>query len=574
MKPSQETRGAAKPQQKQLSYADAINHAASLLGAGRLDDAERLCMDILRAKSDDYNAALLLGIVKSQQGKQDDALGFFDRALRANPKSYEALFNSAMTLQALQREADALDRYDRTLAVKTDCLESLNNRGNALQALKRHHEAIDSYDKALALKSDFTEALNNRGNALRALGHNEEAIADFDRALLLHPNHVQVLNHRGGALQALQRYAEALASYEKALSLDARYAEAWSNRGVTLQSLHRYQDAMTSFDTALAHKPDYADALWNKSLLLLLIGDFEQGWKLYEWRRNRSDASLITPFAAPLWLGREDLRGKRILLHAEQGLGDTIQFSRYAKQIAADGAIVILAVPQSLRALLTTIDGVGEVVSPGDPTPQFDYQCPVMSLPFAMKTSLSSVPCEIPYLKVEPAWVAKWSARLGPRTRPRIGFAWSTTTAGENRSLPLTRLTPLFALPLEWICLQKDISENDCVELDKLTRVRRFDTQIVDFSDTAALAQLCDLVISIDTAVAHVAGALGKPLWVVLPFASEWRWLIDRSDSPWYATARLFRTTAAGDWSGTIHRVEQQLKARMRPGSPNKPAAT
>jgi tetratricopeptide (TPR) repeat protein len=549
-----------KARRARLNYTEAINQAASLLGAGRLDDAEELCSEVLKANAGDYNATLLMGIVKSQQGSRDAALAYFDRALRANPQSYDALFNSALTLQALERDSDALDRYDRALAVKPGCIESLNNRGNVLQSLKRHAESIASYDRALALSPNFADALNNRGNALRALGRHAEAVDTFNRALVLKPGHAEALNHRGGALQALQRYSEALASYDQALSLNSLYPEAWNNRGVTLQCLRRYGEAMASFDTALTQRRDYADALWNKSLLLLLTGDFDEGWALYEWRSKRTDAPPATAFAAPLWLGSADVNGKRLLLHAEQGLGDTIMFSRYATLVAARGATVILAVQQALRSLLAKIDGVAEVVSPGDPSPQYDLQCPLMSLPRALKTALNGIPGEVSYVRAEEPRVARWSARLGHCDRPRIGIAWSTTTAGENRSIPLRLLAPLLALPVEWICLQKDVAADDRAALAGSRAVRLFDTEIEDFADTAALVHLCDLTISIDTAVAHVAGALGKPLWLLLPFAAEWRWLTAREDSPWYPSARLFRTAAPGDWTGTIERVKRELQ--------------
>jgi tetratricopeptide (TPR) repeat protein len=552
-----------KSSTRTLGLAEALNHAASLIREGKLDAAERLCLDILKTKPDDFDAVFLLGMVKARRRDHDGALACFDRALQSNPGSYEALYNRGATLEALRRHEEAIATYDDALIVNPGCADSLNNRGNALQALHRHVEAIDSYDRALRLKPDFSEALNNRGNALLALRRHDEALHSYDLALDFEPTRAEFLNHRGVALEALQRYSEALESYDKALSLKPAYAEALCNRGVTLQALNRNVDAMESYDKALSLAPDYANALWNKSLLLLLLGDFTAGWPLYEWRWKRSDAPAVAERPEPLWQEGEAIRGKRVLLYAEQGLGDTIQFSRYTKLVAREGATVVLEVPRTLAELLRGIEGASHVIATGEASLPCDLRCPLMRLPLLFKTSLATVPGEVPYLRADQERLAKWSAKLGPRRRLRVGLAWSGGALlrnDRNRSIPLALLAALLRLPIDWICLQKDIRDADRLEMDKHPTLREFVEELDDFTDTAALIELCDLVISVDTAVAHLAGALDKPVWLLIPFAPDWRWLLDREDSPWYPTVRLFRQSAVGDWAQPIERIVSELK--------------
>jgi hypothetical protein len=287
---------------------------------------------------------------------------------------------------------------------------------------------------------------------------------------------------------------------------------------------------------------------------------------LYEWRWKASGAPAEPLSAKPLWRGQQGVAGKRLLLHSEQGFGDTIQFSRYANALAAAGATVVLDVPRELKALLRTIEGAAEVVAQGDQPLHYDLHCPLLSLPFACKTVLETIPSATPYVRAEDRWLAKWSAKLGVTHDMRIGLAWSGSTVHRNdtnRSIPLAALSTLFSLPIDWICLQNEIRDADRAALARLPALRHFEEEIEDFSDAAALAELCDLVISVDTAVAHLAGALGKPLWLLLPFVPDWRWMTEREDSPWYPTARLFRQPAAADWARVVDRVKRELEVLL-----------
>jgi len=329
------------------------------------------------------------------------------------------------------------------------------------------------------------------------------------------------------------------------------------------RDLKQFDAAVTSFDKAIDLKPDFAEAYWNKSLTLLLTGDFDQGWRLYEWRWEREfPTSPIRNFQQPLWLGNETLAGKTILLHAEQGLGDTIQFSRYASLVADLGAHVIMEVAKPLLGLFAGLAGVSRLIAKGSPLPVFDYHCPLLSLPLAFKTELGSIPFPQQYLHVDASRLEQWSQTLGEKTRPRVGLVWSGSTTlinDHNRSIPLSLLIPQLPPDYQYVSLQKEVRDNDRPILQASTDILHFGDELSDFSDTAALCELMDVVISVDTSVAHLSGALGRPTWVLLPFVPEWRWLLDRDDSPWYASMKLYRQNTAGDWDSVFARVRADL---------------
>jgi hypothetical protein len=293
------------------------------------------------------------------------------------------------------------------------------------------------------------------------------------------------------------------------------------------------------------------------------MGEFAAGWKEYEWRWRRRESPGAGEFPAPWWLGKEDLRGRTILLHAEQGLGDTLQFCRYARLVEACGAKVVLQIEPALRALLGTLAGVSQIVVPGEPLPPFDFHCPLLSLPLALGTTLDNIPAEIPYLHADRKKVARWQGKLGRRTQPRIGLAWSgnpSQTKDRNRSLPLAALEALLELPVQFVCLQKEIRPGDAPALQRHPQLLHFENAIGDFSDTAALVECCDLVIAVNSSVAHLAGALGKPVWIPLAFVPDWRWLLGREDSPWYPGARLFRQSRPGQWDDVVRRMARELE--------------
>ena len=324
---------------------------------------------------------------------------------------------------------------------------------------------------------------------------------------------------------------------------------------------------MASYERSLALKPDYAHAHWNLADCRLMLGDFAQGWQEYEWRWKLEQRDFAQrDFAQPLWLGAPALHGRTILLHSEFGLGDTLQFCRYATEVAALGADVVLEVQPPLVPLLSGLKGVRQVVARGAALPAFDYHCPLMSLPLAFKTDLGNVPAEIPYLASDPARVALWREKLGPKRRPRVGIAWSGSQSQRNdkRSMALAQMLPLLGDWAEWLSLQKEVPDSDLTLLASRGDVRHLGEELADFADTAAVVELIDVLVTVDTSVAHVPGAMGKPVWILLPFnAHDWRWMLDREDSIWYPSARLFRQAAVGDWAGVIGRVAAELQRRF-----------
>jgi predicted negative regulator of RcsB-dependent stress response len=410
------------------------------------------------------------------------------------------------------------------------------------------------------LEPDFAYGFNNRGNALHALGRHSEALASFERALKLKPDYVEAHNNRGNALIELNRHEDALKDYDAAVAAKP-FAFALVNRGSALRYLGRTDEAMASFDQAIALDPKLPEAHWNKALLALALGDYGTGFAGYEWRWRGATELEPRGFAQPQWRG-EDIAGRTILLHAEQGYGDSIQMLRYLPLVKARGARVLLELPDSLMPLLGPhAEGV-TVFNKGTPLPAFDLHCPLMSLPLAFGTRIDTVPAQVPYLFAPAERVARMSGRLSHTGAMRIGLVWSGKPSHKNdhnRSIALARLKPLLALPgTAFVSLQREYRDAELGALAALP-IRRLDDAINDFADTAAAVAALDLVIAVDTAVAHLAGSLGKPLWVLLSHIQDWRWLIGREDNPWYPTARLFRQGPDGDWDPVIGRVAAAL---------------
>lgn len=444
--------------------------------------------------------------------------------------------------------------------------ELLKQRGDLLRQAGRPLEALHSYDQALTLWPDFAEALKNRGNALRMLGQAEAALASYRQALSVQPEFVEALNNCGVLLQELDRPDAALDCYQQALRLRPEAAATLTNCGVTLQTLGRPEEALACYQQALQLQPDAAAAHVGASLCYLLLGDFTRGWQEYEWRwRTGQYAAWPRAGRQPLWLGQSSLAGRTILLHAEQGLGDTLQFCRYAGILAELGATVLLEVPASLQALLAQLPDVAGVYAGGAALPPFDCHCPLMSLPLALRTQLATIPAGQPYLHADPLKVAAWAARLEPQRRPLIGLAWSgspTHVDDRHRSLPLAQLGAWFSDEIRarygFVMLQNEVRAADRAALAEFGIID-VAAQLHDFTDTAALLACVERVITVDTAVAHLAGALGRPTTLMLPYRPDSRWLLGRADSPWYPSLRLLRQTVRGTWDGAIAQVAAEL---------------
>jgi Flp pilus assembly protein TadD len=495
----------------------------------------------------------------------------YRRVLAAQPNHADALHLLGIIAHQMRRDSLALELIDKALALKPNSADVVNNRGNALAELKRYDEALASYDKALALKPDYAEAFNNRGVALQELRRLDEALASYDQALALRPDYAEAFNKRGYALHDLDRLDEALASYDKAVALKPDLAEAFNNRGVTLQQQNRIDEALASYREALRLRPNFVQAHSNLGYALLLAGRFEEGWKEHEWRWKTEHMSGETrDFPVPLWCG-EAIGDRVILLHAEQGFGDTLQFCRYVPQIAA-GARTVLEVQAPLVRLLSRLPGITKIVARGDGLPSFDLHCPLLSLPRTLGTTLDNTPAAMPYLAADPTRAANWRRRLAGIAGLdglRVGLVWAggervkwkTSAVDHRRSVALNAMAPLGeASRVSFVSLQKGGPAAQAATPPHGMALHDFTADLHDFEDTAALIDGLDLVISVDTAVAHLAGALGKPVWLLNRFDSCWRWLLNRDDSPWYPLLRQFRQPSPGDWNSVIRCARDALR--------------
>ncbi len=534
--------------------------------AGMLGEAAALYARILAAAPHHVDALHLLGVVRHQQGRNDEALPLIGAALEFAPRNVAILSNYGLALSALGRHDAAVAAFDRALALDPKHAAALNNRAADLKELERYDEALASCERALAIAPDFADAHCNRGIVLLKLDASEEALASFDKAIAIDPADARAHSNRGAALQALERFEEAVASCDRAIALRPNYAGAFHNRALALIELGCHDEALAAFQEVFAVDPGHSAARWHEALLRLLRGEYAAGWDGYEWRFKHKEIGLRPRnFSVPQWRG-EPLAGRTILLHAEQGFGDTIQFARYAPMVAAQGARVILEVQPALVSLMASLPGIAMIVDRGDTLPAFDVHCPMPSLPLAFATALETVPAQTPYLVAPVDRIAQWRARL-PAGVPRVGLVWSGNPRHKNdrsRSLPFDMLAPLVAIPgVDFISLQKEPRQADAEALARCGNVLDLGPKLQDFADTAAVISLLDLVITVDTSIAHLAGALGKPVWIMLPTRVDWRWLLDREDLPWYPTARLFRQRRAGDWPDVIARVRQELVARF-----------
>jgi tetratricopeptide (TPR) repeat protein len=524
-----------------------------LRALGRPREAMTCYEGALALAPDAVDTLYNLGNTCQELGQPDRAIAYFERALRLRPDAIELRHNLGLALEDLGRPDEAIACYRRVLAFRPDAVDTLDNLAGALRAQGQLDAAQACYERALALRPDRVESHTGLGVVLRDRGHLEEAVASHERALALMPNHAETLNNLGLALDDLGRREEAVAHYKRSLVLQPDRAETHYNLAIALEHQCRYAEALACYGRALALKPDYARAHFNRSLTLLLTGQFKEGWEEYEWRFVV--AQYDRGFDRPLWSG-ELLAGRTILLHAEQGFGDTLQFLRYVPIVAERGGSVVLEVPASLVRLARTVAGAPQVVATGDPLPAFDCHCPLLSLARVCKTNLATIPNAVPYLSVPTEASPAWAERIPATPSPRVGIVWAGATVG---AIDLRLLEPLWKVEgVSWFSLQVGGWSGDISSLAGV-KIADLSPWLADFAETAAAVCRLDLVISVDTSVAHLAGALGRPTWLLLRYPPEWRWLLAREDSPWYPTVRLFRQRKEGDWPCVAREVAAAL---------------
>ncbi|PWC83817.1 hypothetical protein TSH100_19855 [Azospirillum sp. TSH100] len=579
--------------------------------AGRLAEAEDIYRRILGADPEYADAMELLGVLAAQTGRLAEAARQLRLAVALRPDGAGGLSNLAGVEQSAGAFPLALRLYGRALRLMPDLADAHASRAGALRRLGQTQAALSATAPALALAPDHADALANRAAALLSCGDAPSAERCARRSRHLNPRSAVAHATLAAALAAQRRWEEAECAARDSLAIDRSTAEAWEVLGSVLAKLARFPDSLDAFTMAerlrpgpslyaargtalivmarpaeaaadfaraLADRPQDAGLHWNLGFAHLLAGDYERGWPEFDWRRHDDRAEPPwRRFPQPAWRG-EPLNGRTILLYAEQGLGDTLQFLRYVPLVAARGGRVVLEVQRPLLPLLeSAVEGAGqhgsvEIISRGDPLPPFDLECPLMSLPRAFATGLDSVPAHTPYLRPDPARVARWHDRLGRRDALRIGVVWAGNPrfpADAERSPRLAGLRGLFDVPgCRFYGLQMGPGRADLAGTILPDSFTDLGGGIADFADTAAIMANLDLVVSSCTGPAHLAGALGVPLWVALPFSPDWRWLTGRDDSPWYPTARLFRQPAPGDWPAVAGRMAAELASlaqRFRP---------
>lgn len=557
---------------KNPNNADYISNLGTMLQRqARFDEALKSFDLALSLKPDSTDTWIKLGNVLQRQERFEEAILAYDHVLEIDapcpgpgktPTRANALYKRGVCFRHLMRLEEACISFGKALTIYPGHFDALNDRGRTLLDLWRADEALMDFRKAIEIEPNSAALLNNCGITLILLRRCEEALETLDRALSISPDLAELFNNKGNALKYLGRFDEALANYDRAIALKPDYAEAHSNRGNCLDEMGRYGDALSCYKDALALQPDHADTHWNIAVNRLRAGDLRTGWVENEWRwKIKSLQVKHRHFRQPLWIGVEPIDGKVVLLHNEQGLGDALQFFRYIPLLAARGARVVLEIDEPLKELVSGLAGVSHCFAKGGTLPDFDFHCPLTSLPLAFETTLDTIPSAVPYISVG-ARATDWGTRLHSQNLPRIGLVWSGNPIhnnDRNRSMPLECLLPLLDVKARFVSLQKDIRPSDEPVVRERNDILHLGAELQSFADTAALIEHLDLVISVDTSVAHLAGALGRPVWIFLPYVPDWRWLLDREDSPWYPTARLFRQSQTREWHSVVDEVQRAL---------------
>jgi tetratricopeptide (TPR) repeat protein len=544
-------------------FIDAFCNKGASLRALHLADQSLAAYDKALALNSGYSPAWLgRGLTLLHLNRCVEALAAYEKAATLNPNMAEAWLGQGNALYELKRYKDAASAYDKAIVLQPTLISAWIGGGNIFLQLKYYNKALAAYDKALELDAMLPDGWVGRGNVLYETKRYTEAAAAYDKALELAPDLVSAWMGRGNVLAEIRRDDEADKAYDHVIAVRPDLANGWAGRGGVFLRLLRDDDAIACYQKAISIDPDYAEPYFNMAIIKLSHGNFEEGWPLYEWRwKTRIRAFSDRHFTQKLWLGADNITGKTILVHAEQGLGDTVQFCRYLEKLEALNCKIIFEVPAALYELFAAQHANYKLIRQGETIPDFEFHCPLMSMPLAFKTTMKTVPASIPYLAAPPEKIALWQSTLGRRNRPRIGLCWSGSPGSTNdvrRSIPLELLAPILSDNLEWHSLQKEVREHDRPPLSASTIVDHA-SGLKDFTDTAALVAAMDIVISADAVAGHLAGALGKPLWSLQPLITDFRWMRDRDDSPWYPNAKLFRQKKDGDWSNVLESVRQAL---------------
>ncbi len=512
-----------------------------------------------------------LGTTLQSQGRFEEALQVFDKAVQLKPDAAALWKFLGNVLVKLDRRDQAVLSFQHVLKLDPRDRDAAYNCGALLLQQGRWDEALSCFNLCDQLQPDQAPTLQKRTLALCGLARFEQALADSKRAHALDPANAEICNKAGTILQSLGRNEEALSWFDRSLENRPNHVETLNNKAYSFIELRRFDEAFAVYDRSKTIDPDNAATDWNLALLQMMTGNFEAGWAGREVRWTTLLPGDAPKLSRPIWLGDELIAGKTILLHSDEGLGDAIQFARYVPMVAARGARVILAIEDKLYPLLSGLTGVSQCLSKSTAAlPAYDLHCPLSSLPLAFRTRLDSIPAEKSYFPAPPAdRVREWKDRLSPHDRLRVGLVWSGNPKHDNdrnRSLPLRMLARILDLDATFVSLQKDPRPDDRATLLERPEIADLTAHLTDFGETAALISCLDLVITVDTSVAHLAGALGRPTWILLPYTPDYRWLLDRDDSPWYPTVRLFRQTATREYGSVLDSVRTELLAMISAG--------
>jgi tetratricopeptide (TPR) repeat protein len=533
--------------------------------AGEWPQAEQIYRDILQADAGNARTWFVLGTLYQAQSRLAEAIACFQKALHLKPAEGEGYFYLGNAFLEQGKFPEAQAAYEQCVRLVPEHGEAWTNLGVSLGEQGRLDAALLAYRRARELRPQSAEVHYNLGNALRDRGKHEEALACYQEALRLKPDYGKASVNLGLAQAAIGLLDDAVATLQRALDLGGNDAETHNSMGAVLSLTGRLDAAIAHYQKAIERKADYAEAHWNLALAWLVQGDFRRGWPEYEWRLRCKQFESLPAFAQPRWDGSH-LIGRRIVLTTEQGLGDTLQFIRYARLVKERGGTVVVQCQKELVPLLRCCSGIDQLVPAGSALPEFAYHAPLLSLPAILGTTLDTTPAEVPYVRADPHLVEHWRRELAQVHGFRVGIAWQGNPKhpwDRHRSIPLACFEPLARIQgVRLISLQRGPGTEQLAALHGRFPVLTLDAKMDEngaFLDTAAVMQGLDLIVTSDTAIPHLAGALARPVWMALSFTPDWRWLRDREDSPWYPTLRLFRQGRLGDWKGVMDRMAQEL---------------
>ncbi len=587
-----------------MNINNAIKTAFENYQAGNLEHTIKICMEILTIQPDNINVVNLLSIISYQQkdfdsaikyckklvnlnptnvqayyilghslqekGEVDEAITFYQKCLQLNPDFADAYYNLGTLFQDKKQYYEAILYYQKALNLNPNDVDACYNLGRILQEIDQYDEAINYYQRALYLNPTLADAYNNIGIILQEKEQLDEAMSYFFKALQLNPNLPDAYNNIGTILQEKEQLDEAMSYFQKTIQLDSNFYKAYHNLGVNFMKMNQIDEALNLMNKALHLNPNDANIHFALGMAFLLKGDFNDGWKEYEWRwkakdfRKRGCFRKPDSFSQPI-LNNLDIGGKTVLVYAEQGLGDEIQFMRYIPLLAEVGANIVIECHKELSGLLHSVEGVKHLIIQGEQLPEFDLQCPLLNLPLIFNTTLENIPNKVPYLSVNPHLIQQWKYKIQiDSSNFKVGLVWQGNPKHKNdrnRSIPFNLFSAFAQLPnITFYSLQKGKGSEQSKNTPIGMKFLDLTEEINDLSDTGALIENLDLIISVDTSIVHLAGALGKPVWTLLPFAPDWRWMLNRQDSPWYPTMRLFRQPSPGDWDSVMKMVIEELQ--------------